>query len=89
MYRLFFDTELSHNRQVSCAICHHPGYAFTNGERFAILVSGRLTGRNVSGLINVAEYKSLFWDGRVAALEEQALIPIQDPDEMGMSLPAL
>ena len=30
-----------------------------------------------------------FWDGRAASLEEQALVPIQHPDEMGQRLDEL
>src|SRR5262249_10024181 len=32
---------------------------------------------------------SLFWDGRVATLEEQALVPIDNPAEMDMRPAAL
>jgi cytochrome c peroxidase len=28
-------------------------------------------------------YKSKFWDGRAATLEEQAMLPILNPIEMG------
>jgi cytochrome c peroxidase len=39
--------------------------------------------------LNVGFYSAYFWDGRVASLEEQALIPIQSPDEMGQNLDEL
>jgi cytochrome c peroxidase len=31
--------------------------------------------------------RSFFWDGRAATLEQQVLSPIQNPNEMGLSLP--
>ncbi len=32
-------------------------------------------------------YKSMFWDGRAATLEEQATLPILNPVEMGQKEP--
>jgi cytochrome c peroxidase len=40
-------------------------------------------------VLNVAFAKVLFWDGRATSLEEQALGPIQSPDEMHQMLPDL
>src|SRR4051812_17912577 len=37
---LFFDTRLSADGTVSCATCHVPERAFSNGERFAKGVGG-------------------------------------------------
>ncbi|MDR7078542.1 cytochrome c peroxidase [Neobacillus niacini] len=37
-------------------------------------------------LINAGYYTTNFWDGRAASLEEQALGPIQNPDEMNQPL---
>ncbi|MBK7218554.1 MAG: right-handed parallel beta-helix repeat-containing protein [Candidatus Promineofilum sp.] len=38
-------------------------------------------------LWNVAYAQSLFWDGRVTSLEEQALVPLTHADEMGVADP--
>ena len=38
-------------------------------------------------LFNLAWKKEFFWDGRAATLEQQVLQPIQDPNEMDMTLP--
>jgi cytochrome c peroxidase len=42
-------------------------------------------------LANAGFYRSgrFFWDERAATLEDQVLVPVQDPVEMGMTLPAL
>ena len=86
--RLFFDAELSADRRLSCASCHDPARAFTSGTRIAAGVFGRTGARNVPTILNRAYGQSFFWDGRAATLEEQALGPIQNPTEMGLSLSA-
>ncbi len=40
-------------------------------------------------MLNLAERAPYFWDGRVATLEEQVLVPLADPKEMGRELAAL
>lgn len=79
---LFADPRLSRDGRVSCATCHHPDKGFSNGERFAVGVDGKPGKRNVPGLVNVGHAGALFWDGRAATLEEQALAPIDNPAEM-------
>jgi cytochrome c peroxidase len=86
---LFFDPRLSRNERVACATCHDPAHGFSNGERVATGVDGKPGTRNVPGLLNVGYHRSLFWDGRVRTLEEQALAPIQNPREMAMPLAEL
>jgi len=86
---LFFDPRLSRTDQVACASCHDPARGFSNGERVATGVAGKLGTRSVPSLINVAYNRFQFWDGRASTLEEQALVPIQDPREMDMRLDAL
>src|SRR5262245_35929845 len=85
----FFDPRLSRTGKVSCATCHDPEKGFSNGERFAVGVDGKRGKRNVPALINVGHSGSLFWDGRAATLEEQALSPIDNPAEMDMRPAAL
>ena len=42
--------------------------------------------RNAPALINRVWGRAFFWDGRVTTLEEQVLKPIQDPNEMDLTL---
>jgi cytochrome c peroxidase len=49
-------------------------------------VFGRKGRRNAPALINRGYGRSFFWDGRIATLEEQVLKPIQDPNEMDLTL---
>ena len=81
--RLFFDPLFSADGSVSCASCHLPEKAFSDGRVVAVGIEGRQGRRNAPSLANAAYlYRGLFWDGRSASLEEQALIPVEDPNEM-------
>lgn len=84
--RLFFDTRLSMDGTVSCATCHDPSKAFTDGRRVSVGVAGRPGVRNAPSLVNRGYGAAFFWDGRAATLEEQVLGPIENPDELGSSV---
>ncbi|QPJ66175.1 MAG: hypothetical protein G3M78_12540 [Candidatus Nitrohelix vancouverensis] len=86
---LFFDTRLSGNNKVSCSTCHLKEENWTDGKPRAIGIDGQELGRNSPTIWNSGFSRSQFWDGRAASLEEQALMPIQDPFEMNQSLPEL
>jgi cytochrome c peroxidase len=79
---LFFDPLLSEDGSLSCAHCHQPGRAFTDGRPVARGRAGRPLARNTPTLWNVAFKQRLMWDRRVASLEEQALVPLLAADEM-------
>jgi cytochrome c peroxidase len=84
--KLFFDTALSADNSMSCATCHDPELGWSNGEKFADGASGIRGKRNTLSILNVGFYdRYLFWDGRVNSLEEQALVPVFEPTEMGMT----
>lgn len=83
--RLFHDKNLSRTREVSCASCHDlAGRAGADGLTVARGVQQQEGRRNTPTVWNAAFQKRLFWDGRAASLEEQALGPITNPIEMGM-----
>jgi cytochrome c peroxidase len=81
--RLFFERRLSVDGTVACASCHRPGRAFTDGRPASVGVRGLVGQRNAPTILNALYEKTLFWDGRAASLEEQALLPIVNPSEMG------
>jgi cytochrome c peroxidase len=79
---LFFDPELSGNRDQSCSSCHHPeegmgdGRSLSVGTASVIRDGARVPGpdhsfvpRNAPALFNLADpaLVNLFWDGRVQA----------------------
>jgi cytochrome c peroxidase len=84
--RLFSDPILSLDSTVSCQSCHIPAFAFADTARFSRGVGGRLGRRNTPGITNMAARSRFFFDGRVLALEDQTLIPIQDSLEMRLTL---
>lgn len=80
-HRLFFDTRLSANGKVSCASCHQPEKAFTDG-----LARGKAIGetaRSTPSIIGIAHSPWFFWDGRSDSLWSQALGPLESPMEHG------
>ena len=84
--KLFSEKILSKDSSVSCAGCHLPKYAFADTVAFSIGIEGKLTKRNTPSVLNMKNRPYFFWDGRAVSLEEQALMPIQNPDEMGLPI---
>ncbi len=88
--RLFYDTRLSGNNTVSCATCHIQSLAFSDGKPTGVGISGKPLAFNSMSLANLMwGPRHFFWNGRAGSLEEQALMPIQDPDEMAQDLDEL
>ena len=85
---LYFDTRLSSDKTVSCASCHSPKHAFTDGAGVSTGIKGQKGGRSAPTVINRAYSTSQFWDGRAASLEEQAKGPLANPIEMTSSADA-
>lgn len=84
--KLFSEKILSKDSSVSCASCHIPKFAFADTVAFSVGIEGRLTKRNTPSVLNMKNRPYYFWDGRATTLEEQALMPIQNPDEMGLPI---
>ena len=81
--KLFYDPILSIDSTVSCSSCHLQSGSFTDQVASSEGVAG-FTPRSSMSLINIGfHYHGLFWDGRASSLEKQALMPVQDPLEMG------
>lgn len=84
---LFYDPALSAGGQRSCASCHLPERAFTDGRPRARLLSGHgAVARNTPTLINAGLQPSIFIDDRVRTLEDQATDVLGSSGEMGGSL---
>lgn len=84
---LFYEKRLSKNDSISCASCHNPALAFTDGRRVSSGAGGVSGVRNAPTLLNAAYFGVLFWDGRATTLEEQAGDPIANPIEMNQAHP--
>ena len=79
--RLFFDTRLSGNGEVSCATCHKPELRFTDGRQKGHGIG--VSKRNTRSPVGSAYSPWLYWDGRKDSLWAQALAPAEDPNEQG------
>lgn len=86
---LFFDSRLSGNNKISCATCHQREQNWVDHKPVSIGFKEKLLGRNSPTLWNSGYNRLQFWDGRASSLEEQSLVPIQNPAEMNQSLPEL
>ncbi len=85
--RLFFDTRLSATGQYSCASCHRPELAFTDGRARAQGATGESTRRAALSLANVAYNPAFTWaDPYLRSLEKQMRQPLFNghPVEMGL-----
>lgn len=86
---LFYDRRLSASYSVSCGSCHHQEHGFADTRAQSQGHAGGRTRRNASHLVNQFYVRRQFWDQRANTLEDQVLMPIEDPLEMGLDLEAL
>jgi cytochrome c peroxidase len=81
--KLFFDRRLSHNKTMSCAMCHIPEQGFSSNEvSRPIGFEGRAVKRNAPTILNIAFAKRLFWDARENQLAQQVWSPLLAANEM-------
>lgn len=81
--KLFFEDKFSGNMKVSCATCHREDYSFT--DNLPLSHGMATTPRRSMPLIGVAYNSWFFWDGRSDSLWSQALGPIENKLEHGIS----
>jgi cytochrome c peroxidase len=86
--RLFFEPRLSVSGSHSCASCHDPAKAFTDGRARSAGATGATLPHSSMALVNVAYNVSFGWSRPdVRSLEEQMLQPLlnEHPVEMGLA----
>lgn len=88
---LFFDRELSGNRNMSCATCHHPNHGTGDGLSLSLgeggsglgptrqLGTGSIIPRHAPHLFQLGDHAVLFWDGRVRRDPQTGLIQSPEP----------
>ena len=92
---LFFDPVLSIDGETACGTCHSEFWGMGDGLPLGVgqgagLPAGppregpNTTRRNSISLFNVAFRKSLFWDGRSDSLQEQAIMPLLEENELNL-----
>ncbi|AOW20041.1 cytochrome-c peroxidase [Urechidicola croceus] len=69
--KLFFDKKLSANSSMSCATCHQPNKAYSDGLVTSNDNSGNKLQRNTPTLINTVFQQNFFLDGRSQTLNDQ------------------
>ncbi len=80
---LFFDPQLSADNSRSCASCHQPSRAFTDGLRTSVAIDGHTAlPRNAPTIWNAALQRNLFADSRSRNLEEQVMQVLNNAKEM-------
>ncbi|MDQ1165040.1 cytochrome-c peroxidase [Flavobacterium sp. SORGH_AS_0622] len=84
--KLFYDKSLSKNNDRSCASCHHPEKAFTDGLKTNLSLTGSNLARNTPTLTYASLQNAQFWDMRQLDLEKQSVDVIQNKDEMHGSM---
>lgn len=82
--KLFFDPIFSLDNSIACASCHQPQFAYADNKAFSVGVNDSIGTRNTPSVMNMANRSFFFHDGRAASLEEQAVMPVENPVEMNM-----
>ncbi|MGV3710703.1 MAG: cytochrome c peroxidase [Gemmatimonas sp.] len=85
--QLFFEARLSGDASQSCATCHDPDRAFTDGRVRSVSRVAHTAGamRNTPTIINAALQSGMFADQRTAYLEDQVEAVLTSPNEMHSS----
>jgi cytochrome c peroxidase len=88
---LFHEKRLSRNNTLACASCHIQEIGFSDPRIKSPGFDGGFTARHSMGIADSRwnAGRRFFWDERAPSLEAQALEPIQDPIEMGLTLPEM
>ncbi len=79
---LFFDPRLSGTGEMACASCHDPDLGFADGRTTSFGHGRKALRRNAPSVLNAGFLTHLFWDGRAASLDDQALMVFENADEM-------
>ena len=87
--KLFFDPRLSDTNQMSCATCHNPSFAWTDGLALSMGRGNQQMTRSTPTILNVGYGRRFFWDGRARSLEDQAVGPIMSAIEMNQKIEEL
>lgn len=79
---LFYDKELSLNKNIACASCHKQENAFCDSRQFSLGTNNLKTKRNSPSIFT--KNSRLFWDGRANDMEDLVFRPVKDEIEMSI-----
>jgi cytochrome c peroxidase len=77
---LFFDHELSGNRNIACGTCHMPPQHAVDGRHLSVGQDGERLSRSAIEPFNRGSATALLWDGRVARVGGAIVAPVALPD---------
>jgi cytochrome c peroxidase len=83
--KLYYDTRLSKSGDVSCNTCHPLDKYGTTADPVSTGVFGRKGVRNAPSTYHASGHFAQMWDGRSPSVEAQAIMPIENREEMGLS----
>ena len=83
--QLYYDPRLSKTGEISCNSCHPLATYGTTRTAVSTGINGRKGVRNAPTTYNAAGHFAQLWDGRSPSVEKQAIMPIENQDEMGMT----
>lgn len=84
--KLFFDTRLSGEGNMSCATCHNPTLGWSDGLPTGKGFRSKILDRASPTVVNTAYNSIQMWDGRKKSLEDQAMGPMEATAEMNMDI---
>ncbi|WP_078574609.1 cytochrome-c peroxidase [Thioclava marina] len=82
--QLFKDPVLSDSGHIACESCHNRRLGWSDGLPRSFGHERAEGRRNAPSLYAASTRDALFWDGRAASLEEQAIGPLTAPEEMAV-----
>lgn len=85
--KLYYETALSANEQLSCNSCHPIATYGVDNKPVSPGHDGSLGTRNSPTTFNAWFHVAQFWDGRSPDLADQAKGPVLNPIEMGLRTP--
>jgi cytochrome c peroxidase len=77
--RLFFDRELSGNRNIACATCHLPTLHAVDARRLSVGQDHERLSRSSVELFNRGTVEVMFWDGRLRREAGAIVAPVALP----------
>lgn len=83
--KLFFDPILSRDYTITCASCHDFSKGGADARNVSTGIHHQKGSMNAPTVLNSVFNFTQFWNGRAKNLAEQALGPIHNPVEMGLS----
>jgi len=81
--RLFFETRVSQDGNISCGHCHQSDLGGADGLEKAVGVFGKVNARNAPSVFNVGLQFKAHWRGDRESLEEQAEKSLVNPAAFG------